>query len=243
MEAVLERQAILGTSNDADGLLYRESPSHPQKAAHRKQGLPTPDLPILCMTTDQQRWQQIRLGDERSFEALFRTWYKPLCAYSGRILADLEEAENVVQELFCQLWERRAEMTVPDNPRAYLYRAVLNRSLNALRAQAKTVSMETTDETQPEATQPAHSLEAGELEQLYLAAVEDMPPARRQIFCLSRWEGKTYAEIAATLELSVKTVENQMGKALGFLRMRLGEYLVTLLPLLSLLTLTLGSQS
>lgn len=150
------------------------------------------------------------------FEQSFKSLYKPLCLYALRYLEYLEDAEDTVQQAFADAWEKNREGTVILNLKAYLYQTVRNRSINIVQ---QNPLLRTTD-TLPE--QEDHS----EAEQIAIAerdarlwqAIDALPDARRRIFLLAKRDGKKYQEIAEELQLSVKTVENQMGKALKSLR-------------------------
>lgn len=167
---------------------------------------------------------------EKAFDALFRTWYEPLVRYAHSFTeGDVDEAEELVQEAFVKLWSQRENLDFQHSAKAYLYRMVHNMALNRLRsirthekfAQYEVRRME--NETgQPESTELQHRLRK----------VLDLLPAQcRQVFELSRFEELKYKEIAAQLNISIKTVETHMGKALKILRQELAEYLSVLLAL------------
>ncbi|MCB0786591.1 MAG: RNA polymerase sigma-70 factor [Flavobacteriales bacterium] len=172
-------------------------------------------------------FQRIAAGDQGAMEALFRLHYKPLCAFAFQYLKDGEKAEDLVQELFIRLWEDRTELSVHTSAKSYLYAAVRNRCLNALQASRKLVAL---DQVEAGLTQE----EAAD-EELYTeraarvrAAIAALPEERRKVFTLSRYEGLKYQEIADRLGISVKTVENQMGKALKTLRAELADLMPVL---------------
>ncbi|MES2389155.1 MAG: RNA polymerase sigma-70 factor [Bacteroidota bacterium] len=180
------------------------------------------------MINEELSWKQIQAGDEKAYERLFFLYYAPLCGYANRFLRDTDEAENIVQELFCFMWEQKDRINISLALKPYLYRAVYNRSLNRLKQMKRTISQE--EEAMPEFAESMGSnadqpLAHAELDGLITGAINAMPEKRRQIFCLSRMEQKTYKEIAAMLDISIKTVEAQMGKALDFMRFSLGDYL------------------
>ena len=133
-----------------------------------------------------------------------------------------------------ELWKRRADLTIHESLRAYLLRATRNRSLNQLRhvKVQRNAEPHLMGEDSVTAT-GAGELVAGELRDAprKASAVQEIPPACREVFLLSRGEGLKYAEIAETLGISIKTVESQMGKALRHLRLRLSEWLPSNSPL------------
>lgn len=171
----------------------------------------------------------IAAGDRTAFEALFRLHYRPLCAFAMGYLKDMDQAEDLVQDLFFRLWMDRERTEVTTSLKAYLFRAVRNRCLNALKTQGRMRSLnEEVDDgmAEDDRSEEEHSERAARVN----AAIEALPEERRKVFKLSRNEGLKYQEIAARLGISVKTVENQMGKALKTLREELADLMpVTLL--------------
>lgn len=170
---------------------------------------------------------RIVAGDRVAFEALFRAHYKPLCAFANGYLADAGKSEDLVQELFIRLWLDREKLTVTSSIKAYLFAAVRNRCFNALKV---TVRMRGVSDQQhaiegEEFTEDEHTERIARVQ----AAVAGLPEERRKVFTMCRFDGLKYAEVAARLGISVKTVENQMGKALKDLRVELAD-LVPLLP-------------
>ena len=165
---------------------------------------------------------RVRQGDEAAFEQLFKRFYSPLATYALGFVQSRDAAEDVVQEVFLKLWEIRQRLPDADSASAYLYRAVRNRALNQLRRLR--LSAKWRRETLPETeAAPAadRSAEEAELAELIRRAVSDLPPRTREVFLLSREQFLTYPEIAATLSISVKTVETLMGRALKVLRQKL----------------------
>lgn len=160
---------------------------------------------------------------ESSYEELFRQWYAPLCKLVFRILQDKALTEDTVQEVFVKLWEKRAELKIEVSIKAYLYRAAINASYNHLEKHKRYGKLSLDDMTaEPSDTYTADTqLHAKELEKRIGKALESLPEACREVFILSRYESLSYKEIAETLGISVKTVENQMGKALRIFREKL----------------------
>ena len=161
--------------------------------------------------------ERVRCGDEAAFESLFRAFAPGLCAFVARYVGSRAVGEELVQDLFLKLWQKRAELAVEQGVTTYLFTAARNRAINYLRHEAVAaraaagVVGRIDDASQPR--------EAELLEMLDLQDAVDRLPARcRLIFTLSRQHDMTYAEIARSLGLSVKTVEVQMGRALKALR-------------------------
>ncbi len=158
---------------------------------------------------------------------IFRTFYQPLCRYAYSFLNDKEEAEEVVQSTFIQVWEKRSSLEIQISFRPYLYRMVRNSCLNVLKhekVKQQHVSHEmAVGETVGNSVH--ETVSSNELELKISEVMMQLPEQCRIVFQLSRFEDLKYAEIAEQLQISVKTVENQIGKALKIMRENLKEYL------------------
>ena len=164
------------------------------------------------------------------FEYNFKSLYKPLCLFSLQFQGAAEDAEDIVQQAFADVWEKiRAGETIL-NLKAYLFQAVRNRSLSfASRASIYETTEQLPDKPDLEPDEQIALADKPDLEpdeQIALAerdarlwsAIDRLPPERRRIFLLSKRDGMKYQEIADLLHISIKTVENQMSKALKTLR-------------------------
>ncbi len=176
--------------------------------------------------------QSLRIDDEKAFDALFRAWYEPLVRYAFSFTeGDLDEAEELVQEAFVKLWAQRDTLEFQNSVKAYLYRMVHNQALNRLRAHRIHERY-----TQHQARQMAQEVEPPkddpELQQRIRKVLDMLPAQCRHVFELSRFEELKYREIAEQLNISIKTVETHMGKALRILRLELSEYLTLMLALI-----------
>lgn len=173
----------------------------------------------------------IRQGDEKAFEQTFRKFYERLCSYACSLLKDEEEAEEVVQTVFLTIWEKKADLEITLSLKSYLYRAVHNHCLNRFKhAAVRKAHREYTEffvsQSYESVTEVIH---ANELEQRIEKAVSNLPEQCQKTFRMSRFEELKYQEIADKLQISIKTVENQIGKALKILRNELADYLPSLL--------------
>jgi RNA polymerase sigma-70 factor (ECF subfamily) len=168
---------------------------------------------------------RLRLGDDEAFAAIFRSHYAGLVVATSRLLGEQATAEEIVQEVMLELWRRRAELVLSGPLRAYLYQATRNRALNYLR------HARTARRSEPFVRPPtnAPSADAGalgdELSAAVRHAVSSLSTPQREVFEMSRTDGLTYAEIARVLQISVKTVEARMGRALRELREQLSPWL------------------
>jgi len=179
---------------------------------------------------------QLKNGEHEAYEAIFKSWYAPLCAYACSMLRNMDEAEEVVQKMFCTLWDKRTEIEVQLSLKSYLYRAVHNQCLNrfkhgTIRAKYKSEFMHLNDEAHDSTNS---RVEYSELQKALSHAVKQLPAQCRRVFELSRAEQLSYQEIAAQLQISRNTVENHMVKALRLLRESLKDFL----PLIAFLFFT-----
>jgi len=176
-------------------------------------------------------------GVEDLFEQVFKSHFKSLHSYACTIMRDPMPAEEIVQNIFLKLWEKKEEITIKENISVYLYRAVHNESLNYLRhrkVRSAYQSYAMRQHKQTEQEKPAEKVVMKELEKKLEVALQELPEQCRTIFQLSRFEDLKYREIADRLGLSVKTIENQMGKALKLLRLKLVDFLPTILLFITL---------
>lgn len=161
------------------------------------------------------------LRDSSSFEKLFRSQYPALVAGACRILNDKARAEDVVQDVFLKLWQKRDEISVEENLPAYLHRAVINHAINIYKQQYRQLTDHTAEvaESSDNAYSAAdQALETTQLTDKIEKAIASLPQHSRGVFILSRFEEMSYREIAEKLEISVKTVEKHMANALKHLR-------------------------
>jgi RNA polymerase sigma-70 factor (ECF subfamily) len=175
---------------------------------------------------DRELLLRIQAGDEGAYDSVFRTWYPILVRVATALLREIDAAEEVAQDVMLELWRRRHLLDTDVSLRAYLLRSIRNRSLNHLRH----LRVRRQSEAEIEATYHAplgsdQPIVAKELSDALQSAIRELPPRCREVFELSRMHGLKYAEIAEALEISQKTVEAQMGKALKLMRQRLVEWL------------------
>lgn len=171
--------------------------------------------------------QEPRLNIHYNIEQLFRQYYRKLCNVANRILNDCDASEDIVQNVFIKLWEKKKELHINLTIEGYLVRATANEALNYLERSKRMIALNPSDVQHNNKTfsSPDRILVYDELEQRVKMAIEKLPPKCRVIFALNRFEDMKYREIAGHLHISVKTVENQMGIALERLREELKPYL------------------
>ncbi|MBS3914469.1 MAG: RNA polymerase sigma-70 factor [Bacteroidetes bacterium] len=169
-------------------------------------------------------------GSETVFKDLFEKLFAPLTRYALGYTQDRDEARDVVQQIFFKMWQQRHERRI-SNAKSYLYQSVYHECVNRARhANVKEMYMEHNQrEMELNQISENHLPETRELENKIRIAVEQLPPQCGTAFKLSRYHQLSYQEIAQVMEISVKTVENHMGKALSLMRSKLSDYLISLL--------------
>lgn len=184
---------------------------------------------------ESQLIDTLKAGDITAFEMLFRTYYQPLCNYAYTFVQDRDEAEEIVQTTFLAVWERKETLEIRTAVKPYLYAMVRNACLNVLKhekvkKQHAVVQLATSERS---VESVARTVMASELETRIYQAMDVLPEQCRLVFKLSRFEELKYAEIAEQLNISIKTVENHMGKALRIMREQLRDYLPLLIVLMN----------
>jgi RNA polymerase sigma-70 factor, ECF subfamily len=183
--------------------------------------------------------RNIKQGDPHSLELLFRRLYPKLCAYAQKFLQDINDSEEVVQELFYTLWKNHERIDEDQSLNSYLFISVKNRCLNILESR-KSKSKHAAllwylySLKQTESNNAYQQLVASDLEKDLNVALDHLPKECKRIFELSRFEGLKYQEIALRLNISIKTVETQMSRALTKLRLELREHITIALILITL---------
>lgn len=169
---------------------------------------------------------RLRADEKAALKDLFQEYYLSVCKTIHRFIRDKSTVEDLAQEVFIRFWEKRQQIEINSSLSAYIRRMAINEALAYLRRNKRFDDREVTPDIVPGT---ADSTEAQflqqELEARVREAVNELPPRCRTVFQLSRYEELTYQEIADQMEISIKTVENQMGKALRILRERLRSYL------------------
>lgn len=165
-----------------------------------------------------------------ALEGLFKAYYTPLCSYACYFLKDKDESEEIVQGIFYQLWEKRRSIVISVSIKSYLFTAVRNNSLKRINhMKIKNEYRENViNSSEKSADNTTDKVVSKELEAQIEVAIDGLPEQCGIVFKLSRHGELKYSEIAEHLEISVKTVEKQMGKALRILREKLKAYLLIL---------------
>jgi RNA polymerase sigma-70 factor (ECF subfamily) len=170
-------------------------------------------------------FERIKKGDEKAFEKLFHKYYGILSSFATKIINDDVAAEEIVQDLFVKLWEKREQLFIETSLKNYLFRSIKNLCLNFIQhnktkiRHAQMVLSEVESNLSDDSNYPEVDLFV-KIEE----SINSLPEKRREIFRLSRQEGLKYHEIAQKLNISIKTVETQMSLAIKTLRDKLKKY-------------------
>ena len=178
-------------------------------------------MQTMSDTTEQQWLAALRAGDENALRRIFDRHYPLLLGDVYRIVPDEDSCQDIAQEVFVELWRKRSELDIHTSLRAYLRRAAVNRALNFIKTNRRFVYDESDipdDTADFSARDISRKKEQETLEAALHTAIEALPEKCRVVFSLSRFEHKSHREIADQLGISVKTIENQITKAMKMLR-------------------------
>ncbi|MEM8927745.1 MAG: RNA polymerase sigma-70 factor [Bacteroidota bacterium] len=174
---------------------------------------------------DKVLWQSVKHDDHQAFRMLFMSYYKPLCLYVLQFTRDLAIAEDIVQEVFVKLWERRKVLNISGSVRNYLFKAVYHSYIDEFRKNHKKNTL--LDELTHEALISSYEEEVMErhakLEEV-CQLMEELPKQCKRIVLMSKKEGYKNREIAERLGISIKTVEAQLRIAFQKIRKGLGHH-------------------
>jgi RNA polymerase sigma-70 factor (ECF subfamily) len=186
--------------------------------------------PSAAREHDERVWlARLRQGDERAFESIFRAHAAALCAFAFSYVRSRETAEEIVQDLFCWIWEQRYTVEMPHGMRPWLFAAVRNRSLNVLRDRRMEFSAhqrllrDARSRSGP--VRPDAELSGKDLAAAVARAVAAMPARCREVYTLVRKQQLSHADTARVLGISPKTVEIHMTRSLAILRAELGGWI------------------
>lgn len=170
--------------------------------------------------------RQFKTGDHHSFKVLYQKYAPKLYGFSRKYLNSDEDAEEIVQEIFLRIWEKKDNIDESQSFSSYIFQAAKYRIFNGFRKkineQAYLDFMIYADDSSSNFTDM--EVEYQEIKSKAETAISAMPPKRQEIFRMSREQGLKNKEIAEKLQISIKTVENQMSQALKFLKDELIDY-------------------
>lgn len=193
-----------------------------------------PGAPVLAgvpaQFDEQALVERVRAGDALAFERLFRRYYPVLCTFAARMLGADGAAEDIVQDVFRRIWERRETWAIDTTVAAYLYRATRNGIFDCYKHERVVTRWREGAAAAEHADPlleppPDEAVHTAELAAAIERAAQGLPERCRQVFLLKWAHGLTYAEIAETMDISTKTVEMQVTRAYKALRERLKAFL------------------
>ena len=180
--------------------------------------------------------------NDRNFEEIYLNYFPRLLRFAQEYVLNKEDAENIIQDVFMTLWERRNDLKIHISMASYMFILIKNRCIDHLRRikHAELGKRQMQENFTNELQMKLYSLEAlnqssisdSDIEQIIIRAIDSLPPKCREIFILSKINGKKYKEIAAQLCISESTVENQMSIALRKLRGQMKDYMPVFLFLM-----------
>ena len=188
-----------------------------------------PQIKIMMSDSENITIKELKNGNKKTFEVIFKTYYRALCLYSESIVGEKEAAEEVVNDFFLKLWEKRDIIQINVSIKAYLYKGVYNNSLKHLehikvlrkyREHAQYM-IANRDLFQPR--DALSMLISKEITNEIEKAIDALPEQCREVFLQTRLEGLKYQEVANNLGISVNTVRTQITRAMTKLRKSLGK--------------------
>jgi len=185
-------------------------------------------MSISQPTSDMEKeWiKGLQKGDEKALKSIFNQYYKYLLVTAYNIVGDNAKAKDLVQDVFFEIWKKREQIDIQYSLKAYLRKAVVNRGLNYLKMHQRIDWGEEHFDTQtPDQAASPHTLvETSDLQDVINNTINNLPPKCKTIFSLSRFEKISHKEIAQKLDISTKTIENHITKALKLIRAAVDNY-------------------
>lgn len=180
--------------------------------------------------SDEELLVKIKADDKAAFRQIFDRYYKYLVVTVNNVSGDDQMAHDIAQDVFLIIWKKRKDLTI-NNLKSYLRRAALNKMLNRIKANRMNFHANADlPENVSEYSEPLENLKANNLQEAVNRAMNELPERCRMVFKLRRVEQYSLKEIAAELGISPKTVENQLTKAMKFMRIRLKDFLIWGVP-------------
>ncbi len=174
--------------------------------------------------SDKELWLAVQADSEPAFRVLFERHFQRLCYTAYRVCPDEHKVRDFAQAVFLDCWKRRHTISLHSSLSSFLSRAVVNKAIDFLRAQRLNFVLPDTFTDRPDSANQHEEYTARELKKIINQAVEKLPDRCRMVFVLSRFEHYSHRQIAKQLNISEKTVENQIPKALKVLRAVLKQY-------------------
>lgn len=162
---------------------------------------------------------------DKAMSLMYEHYYPQLCLKAIRYVKDQKIAEDLVQDLFIDIWKKKANLNINTSLIGYLQRSIVNKSLNWIRSQrVKIEDIDSVMSTSDNAADAQDEIEKTELEEHITKVIDGLPEKCRLVFVMSRFDMMSYKEIGDKLDISTKTVENQISKALRILRVEMKNF-------------------
>lgn len=187
-------------------------------------------MKTVSIHSDEQLLQRIKCGDRKAFENIYKKYWPRLFDAAYKRIKSKEAAEEIIQELFTYIWCKRQELQLTHSFSTYIYASLKYKILNYIRAETiKNRYVDSVKQTQPHFNYAVdESILYNELNGVLEKEINNLPERCRQVFNLRRKENLSFKEIATKLDISINTVEKQVGKALKILRANLKDYMANL---------------
>jgi RNA polymerase sigma-70 factor (ECF subfamily) len=171
------------------------------------------------LKNDEELFALIKHNDSKALKELFNKYFISLCGFSYTYVKSVDLSEEVVSDIFFNIWLKRSTLEIKSNLKAYLYTATRNRSINYLAKEKRNwESLEVVDyESVSLENLPDEIINFKELESMVESIIQKLPPKRQLVFRLNRIDGLSYKEISEVLSISINTVQNHMVKAVEFI--------------------------
>ncbi|PVD49924.1 RNA polymerase sigma-70 factor [Terrimonas sp.] len=195
---------------------------------------------MLSASEDRERCllDEVANGDEKAYAVLFHTYRPKIYSFIFRISGSVQSAEDVTQDVFAKIWQRRADMVSIKNFNAYIFRVAHNHFLNAMKKMAKeTLVLQKIEKQSASVQEVCEGLERKELRRLFHFVVDELPQKQKMVFLLSKEKGMKQEEISEQLNISVVTVKSHMTQAFRNIRKKLkAVYYFITIPFVIMLT-------
>ena len=165
-----------------------------------------------------ENFDKVREGNFEAFRLLFEQFYTRLCNYASHYFQDDFSDEDVVQDVFAKIWEDRRKIRISGSVKSYLYTSVKNACLNKLKSESIRLGYTSAYLENKNSIVDSDEIEQQEFRNYLSQCIEKLPPRCKDVFIQSRFNETKQEKIALDMEISIKTVKTQIGKALKFLR-------------------------
>jgi RNA polymerase sigma-70 factor, ECF subfamily len=190
----------------------------------------------IILYSDEELMQEIKADNMFAFDVLYKKYCKRVYKFGYSILKSPEESENLMQDVFLNLWENRHKVQKDSSIKSYVFTITYNSAISVIRKKAKESQfVEYLKSLQEINEEPVDvELEYNELRNTLDGIINELPPRQKEVYLLQSVEGMKYSEIAERLNISVNTIENHMSRALKTIREKLDSHPLTVMLFCSL---------